>query len=263
MDVSGIDFGAGSLVRDPVSDGGGVSGVSEGVLDGTAWNGQSFAGSGGPSNDGQELADLIVRLNSQFEDDIGLFVVFFVNYVKLEVGEALFLRADDIHAYLSGDIIECMASSDNVVRAGFTPKYKDIKTLTTMLTYNYAPIAEQKMAPPAYPYVTLNREAYWNPSGNVNFQNNIRKGDTSYTPLQFVYEASDCRFFYTPQMIVDQSKVWSQVYNAETIPWNVCPSGKHEFGTSSRSTGGRAADPAILKLVRRCMAHWASLRGLM
>ena len=64
--------------------------------------GAAFAGEGGPSNGGQELADLIVRLNEQFEGDIGLFVVFFVNYVKLEAGEALFLQADDIHAYLSG-----------------------------------------------------------------------------------------------------------------------------------------------------------------
>ena len=53
-----------------------------------------------------------------------------------------------------------MASSDNVVRAGFTPKFQDIPTLTTMLTYNYAPIAEQKMTPVDYPYVTLNRTAY-------------------------------------------------------------------------------------------------------
>jgi mannose-6-phosphate isomerase len=45
------------------------------------------------------------------------------------------------------DVVECMAASDNVVRAGFTPKYKDIPTLTTMLTYNYAPADEQKMKP--------------------------------------------------------------------------------------------------------------------
>ena len=64
--------------------------------------GAKFAGSGGPSNDGQELADLMVRLNGQFPDDIGLFVTFFLNYVKLDVGEAMFLKADDIHAYLSG-----------------------------------------------------------------------------------------------------------------------------------------------------------------
>lgn len=64
--------------------------------------GEKFAGGGGPSNGGQELADLVVRLNEQFEGDIGLFVLFFLNYVKLEVGEAMFLKADDIHAYLSG-----------------------------------------------------------------------------------------------------------------------------------------------------------------
>lgn len=67
-------------------------------------DGANFAGSGGPSNGGQELADLVVRLNSQFEGDIGLFVLFFLNYVKLEIGEAMFLKADDIHAYLSGGI---------------------------------------------------------------------------------------------------------------------------------------------------------------
>ena len=64
--------------------------------------GDSFAGGGGPSNSGKELADLVIRCNSQFEGDIGLFVLFFLNYVKLEVGEAMFLKADDIHAYLSG-----------------------------------------------------------------------------------------------------------------------------------------------------------------
>lgn len=64
--------------------------------------GSTFAGSGGPSNTGQELADLVIRCNSQFPGDIGLFVLFFLNYVKLEIGEAMFLKADDIHAYLSG-----------------------------------------------------------------------------------------------------------------------------------------------------------------
>ena len=64
--------------------------------------GDSFAGGGGPSNEGKELADLVIRLNGQFEGDVGLFVLFFLNYVKLEIGEAMFLKADDIHAYLSG-----------------------------------------------------------------------------------------------------------------------------------------------------------------
>ncbi|GAW18012.1 hypothetical protein ANO14919_074810 [Xylariales sp. No.14919] len=122
--------------------------------------GAEFADGGTNSTSGETMAQLVIRLNQQFPDDIGLFVLFFLNYVTLSPGEALFLKADDIHAYVSGDIIECMASSDNVVRAGFTPKFKDVQNLVDMLTYNYAPIEEQKMSPTEYPYAVLNRAAY-------------------------------------------------------------------------------------------------------
>ncbi|PSR83938.1 mannose-6-phosphate isomerase, partial [Coniella lustricola] len=119
-----------------------------------------FAGGGAGPNSGKDLASLVTRLHGQFGADYGLFVQFLCNYVTMAPGEALFLRADDIHAYISGDIVECMAASDNVVRAGLTPKFKDVDTLVSMLTYNYAPIDEQKMSPAEYPYVTLNRAAY-------------------------------------------------------------------------------------------------------
>ncbi|KAI3333225.1 mannose-6-phosphate isomerase [Ustulina deusta] len=122
--------------------------------------GADFADGGTKSTSGETMARLVTRLNQQFPDDIGLFVLFFLNYIALSPGEALFLKADDIHAYVSGDIIECMAASDNVVRAGFTPKFKDVQNLVNMLTYNYAPIEEQKMSPTDYPYAVLNRAAY-------------------------------------------------------------------------------------------------------
>ncbi|KAK5690067.1 hypothetical protein LTR97_012552 [Elasticomyces elasticus] len=51
----------------------------------------------------------------------------------------------------------------------------------------------------------------------VNFENNIREGDDSMTPLQFVYEAADYRFFYTSAMILDQSLVWQRAYD---VRWN-------------------------------------------
>jgi mannose-6-phosphate isomerase len=143
-----------------------LSSASEELVEAAKSEGDKFADGGPPSNDGKELADLVVRLNTQFPGDIGLFVQFFLNYVKLEVGEAMFLKADDIHAYLSGDIIECMASSDNVVRAGFTPKFKDVDNLTKMLTYSYAPISEQKMEPRDYSQVRLNAPAYSSNSSN-------------------------------------------------------------------------------------------------
>ncbi|KAL2257001.1 hypothetical protein VTK26DRAFT_785 [Humicola hyalothermophila] len=130
------------------------------LVDSAASAGSDFAGGGVSATPGSVLAELVTRLHGQFGPDHGLFVLFFLNFVTLQPGEALFLRADDIHAYVSGDIIECMASSDNVVRAGFTPKFKDVDTLVDMLTYNYAPIDEQKMQPTHYPYATLNRAGY-------------------------------------------------------------------------------------------------------
>jgi mannose-6-phosphate isomerase len=105
-------------------------------------------------------AELITRLSEQYPGDIGILVQLFLNHLVLKPGEALFLQADDIHAYLQGDVIECMAASDNVVRAGLTPKFKDVDTLVDMLTYRTAPIEEQKLEPANYPYVTLNKTAF-------------------------------------------------------------------------------------------------------
>ncbi|CAH00771.1 mannose-6-phosphate isomerase PMI40 [Kluyveromyces lactis] len=94
------------------------------------------------------LPQLLIDLNEQFPDDVGLFCGgLLLNHCNLKAGEAIFLRAKDPHAYISGDIIECMAASDNVVRAGFTPKFKDVKNLVEMLTYTYDSVEKQKMSP--------------------------------------------------------------------------------------------------------------------
>ena len=73
----------------------------------------------------------------QFGVDIGLLSILLFNYLKLGKDEAIFTTAGIPHAYLRGNIIECMANSDNVVRAGLTKKYKDIPTLLEMLNYNF------------------------------------------------------------------------------------------------------------------------------
>jgi mannose-6-phosphate isomerase len=78
---------------------------------------------------------LVLRLENQYPSDIGVIAAFFLNHVKLKPGEALFLGANEPHAYLSGECVECMATSDNVVRAGLTPKFIDVPTLCSMLTY--------------------------------------------------------------------------------------------------------------------------------
>ncbi len=67
--------------------------------------------------------------------DVGLFSIFLLNFVHLKEGQGIFTPAGIPHAYLKGNIVECMANSDNVVRAGLTPKYKDAATLLQILTY--------------------------------------------------------------------------------------------------------------------------------
>ncbi|KAH9398609.1 hypothetical protein TYRP_018853 [Tyrophagus putrescentiae] len=90
---------------------------------------------------------LFLKLTADFPEDIGLFAILFLNYVVLQPGEAIYLGQDEPHAYILGDCIECMACSDNVVRAGLTPKFKDVKTLCSMLTYNSRAPSDQCLQP--------------------------------------------------------------------------------------------------------------------
>ncbi|PIQ09676.1 MAG: mannose-6-phosphate isomerase, class I [Ignavibacteriales bacterium CG18_big_fil_WC_8_21_14_2_50_31_20] len=84
-----------------------------------------------------EDEELFIILFQQYGIDIGLFVLFFLNVVNLKSGEAIYTPAGIPHAYLKGNIVECMANSDNVVRAGLTPKFKDIDQLANILTYQF------------------------------------------------------------------------------------------------------------------------------
>ncbi|CAK0798120.1 unnamed protein product [Prorocentrum cordatum] len=88
--------------------------------------------------------ELVLRVVKDYPGDVGLFSIYFLNYVRLNgEGEGwlnaprqfIYCAPDEPHAYLSGECVECMAISDNVVRAGLTPKFKDVDTLLGMMTY--------------------------------------------------------------------------------------------------------------------------------
>ena len=87
---------------------------------------------------------LLLRLHSHFPGDVGCFGAYLFTHVHMEPGESIFITANEPHAYLSGQCVEIMATSDNVVRAGLTPKHKDVETLVSMLTYSEAPIEVSK-----------------------------------------------------------------------------------------------------------------------
>ncbi|XP_015597331.1 mannose-6-phosphate isomerase [Cephus cinctus] len=92
-------------------------------------------------------ANLLERLHSEYPGDIGCFGIYLFNFITLQPGEAIYLGPNEPHAYLSGDCVECMACSDNVIRAGLTPKLKDVTTLVEMLTYNCEPSSAKRFQP--------------------------------------------------------------------------------------------------------------------
>ncbi|MHA6635296.1 mannose-6-phosphate isomerase [Citrobacter farmeri] len=89
-----------------------------------------------------------IRLIAAFyPDDSGLFSPLLLNVVKLNPGEAMFLFAETPHAYLQGVALEVMANSDNVLRAGLTPKYIDIPELVANVKFDAKP-ANQLLTTP-------------------------------------------------------------------------------------------------------------------
>ncbi|MBA7967600.1 mannose-6-phosphate isomerase [Citrobacter sp. RHBSTW-00671] len=82
-----------------------------------------------------------------YPNDSGLFSPLLLNVVKLNPGEAMFLFAETPHAYLQGVALEVMANSDNVLRAGLTPKYIDIPELVANVKFVAKP-ANQLLTTP-------------------------------------------------------------------------------------------------------------------
>ncbi|MDP2773918.1 MAG: mannose-6-phosphate isomerase, class I [Nocardioides sp.] len=81
---------------------------------------------------------LLGGLAAKYPKDPGVLVALLLNHVVLAPGEAMFVNAGMIHAYTSGFGVEIMASSDNVLRAGLTPKHRDVAELLHVT--NFTPI---------------------------------------------------------------------------------------------------------------------------
>ncbi len=71
----------------------------------------------------------VAEIDAAFPGDAGVVVALLLNHVSLEPGQAIFLEAGNLHAYLRGVGVELMANSDNVIRGGLTPKHIDLAEL--------------------------------------------------------------------------------------------------------------------------------------
>ncbi|WP_437611605.1 mannose-6-phosphate isomerase [Erwinia sp. V71] len=89
----------------------------------------------------------IQQIAQFYPDDCGLFSPLLMNVIELQPGEAMFLFAETPHAYLRGVALEVMANSDNVLRAGLTPKYIDLPELLANVRFRAIPYTQLRTQP--------------------------------------------------------------------------------------------------------------------
>ncbi|KII76466.1 mannose-6-phosphate isomerase, class I [Vibrio renipiscarius] len=113
----------------------------------------------------REAFELIKEFSQEYADDIGLFSPLLLNVIELEPGEAMFLHAETPHAYVKGTGLEIMANSDNVLRAGLTPKYMDVAELIDNTLFHSIAPDDIKLAP----YQSDNKLSYPIPVDDFGF----------------------------------------------------------------------------------------------
>ncbi|MFE7593465.1 mannose-6-phosphate isomerase, class I [Kitasatospora sp. NPDC057512] len=75
------------------------------------------------------------RIAEDFPADRGVVAGMLLNHVRLRAGQGLYLGAGVPHGYLSGVCVELQANSDNVLRAGLTPKHIDVPELLEVVVF--------------------------------------------------------------------------------------------------------------------------------
>jgi len=82
-----------------------------------------------------QAAGLARHLAQRYPADPGVLVALLLNQVALAPGEAIWMPAGNLHAYLRGVGVEILAASDNVLRGGLTPKPVDVRELLRVLRF--------------------------------------------------------------------------------------------------------------------------------
>lgn len=77
----------------------------------------------------------VLELGEAYPHDAGVLASLLLNRIVLQPGEAIFLPAGNLHAYLNGTGIEILANSDNILRCGLTPKHVDVPELLRVLDF--------------------------------------------------------------------------------------------------------------------------------
>jgi mannose-6-phosphate isomerase len=121
--------------------------------------------SGAPLAPYQAELSTVISLNEKYPGDPGVLISLLLNRISLAPGEAVYLPAGNVHAYLHGLGIEVMASSDNVLRGGLTPKHIDVPEL--LRTIEFQPVAVPMLTPE---FSGLGQELYTPPFREFQLQ---------------------------------------------------------------------------------------------
>ncbi|NMO90771.1 mannose-6-phosphate isomerase, class I [Actinomycetospora sp. TBRC 11914] len=109
------------------------------LLDGCVRLAKTPGSPGAPGGEFEREVRTLLDLGERYPGDAGVLAALLLNRVVLAEGECLFQPAGSPHAYLSGCGIELMANSDNVLRAGLTPKHVDVPELLRILDFRCGP----------------------------------------------------------------------------------------------------------------------------
>src|SRR5699024_189297 len=82
------------------------------------------------------VLETIIELNELYPGDVGVLGAILLNHVQLSPGEAIYLNAGQLHAYVRGLGVEIMANSDDVLRGGLTPKHVGVPERVNGLSFN-------------------------------------------------------------------------------------------------------------------------------
>jgi mannose-6-phosphate isomerase len=163
----------------------------------------------------------VLTLFQHYPEDIGILFPAILNLFRLSPGEALFLPAGELHAYLDGFGIEIMTNSDNVLRGGLTPKHIDVPELMNILNFSESTLSILRPEP-----VSLMESAYPTPAEEFSLS------VITVTPPA-IYDSTVCR---GPEILLCTEGAASlstadlpssmQIHKGESV---FIPAGVHEY----------------------------------
>ena len=152
----------------------------------------------------------MARLSDAYPNDRALRVAPLLHHIVLQPGQAISLPAGNLHAYLYGAGIEVMASSDNVVRAGFTSKHVDVAELLRIVD----------TSPLEHPISVTKQNDHWTEYSSPSPAFSV--ASTTWENLHTVEASNSHRFFFGPlgdDAIPDMT--WlpaGESHNFKTVP---------------------------------------------